>query len=138
MTFLRTFSVVTLLCAASALHVIAQDSESRSIHDGVYTEAQAEQGAKLWQNICGECHQIDEFQGPAYMSSWTNVPVAELFDLISVTMPEDNPGSLRDGEYVAVIAYLFSMNGVAAGEDTLPDNYEALSTIVIQEPYSSP
>ncbi len=138
MTFLRTLSVVTLLCAASALHVVAQDGESRSIHDGVYTEAQAEQGAELWQNICGECHQIDEFQGPAYMSSWTNVPVADLFDLISVTMPEDNPGSLRDAEYVAVIAYLLSMNGVAAGEDTLPDTYEALSKIVIQEPYSSP
>ena len=138
MTLLRTLSVVTLLCAASALHLIAQDGESRSIHDGVYTEAQAEQGAELWQNICGECHQIDEFQGPAYMSSWTNVPVAELFDLISVTMPEDNPGSLRDAEYVAVIAYLLSMNGVEAGEDTLPDTYEALSGIVFQEPYSSP
>ena len=138
MIFLRIIAVVALLCVASAMHLVAQDSESRSIHDGVYTEAQAEQGAKLWQGVCGECHQIDEFQGSAYMASWTNVPVAELFDLISVTMPEDNPGSLRDGEYVAVIAYLLNMNGVAAGEDTLPDNYEGLSTIIFQEPYGSP
>ena len=135
MTFLRIFSILTLLFAASALHAVNQDTESKTIQDGVYTQAQAARGSKLWQNICGECHVDDEFVGEAYMGSWSNVPVAELFDLITVTMPEDNPGSLLDAEYAAVIAYVLSLNGLPPGEDELPAAYEALQEILIQGPY---
>jgi hypothetical protein len=78
----------------------------------------------------------DEFVGEAYMGSWTNVPISELFDLITVTMPEDNPGSLLDEEYAAVIAYVLSLNELPAGEEELPAVYEALQQIVIQGPYS--
>ena len=70
------------------------------------------------------------------MGSWTNVPISELFDLITVTMPEDNPGSLLDEEYAAVIAYVLSLNELPAGEEELPAVYEALQQIVIQGPYS--
>jgi hypothetical protein len=135
MTFLRTLSVLTLLLAASALHAIGQEGDSKTIHDGVFTEAQAEQGSKLWEGICGECHMDEEFVGENYMSSWTNVPVAELFDLISVTMPEDNPGSLADAEYAAVIAHMLDLNGLPAGEEELPAVYEDLQKILIQGPF---
>ena len=135
MTFFRMLGLLTVIFAATALGAVGQEGESKTIQDGVYTEAQAGQGGKLWQNICGECHQADEFVGDSYMASWTNVPVAELFDLISVTMPEDNPGSLRDGEYAAVIAYVLSLNGLPAGEEALPEGYEALQSILIQGPY---
>ena len=136
MTFLRALSVMILLFTASAIHAIDQVADSKTIHDGVYTEAQAARGARFWENICSECHVDDEFVGEAYMGSWTNVPISELFDLITVTMPEDNPGSLLDEEYAAVIAYVLSLNELPAGEEELPAVYEALQQIVIQGPYS--
>jgi hypothetical protein len=35
-------------------------------------------------------------------------------------MPQDNPGGLRRQEYADVLAYLFELNGLPAGDTALP------------------
>ena len=47
-------------------------------------------------------------------------------------MPENNPGSLTDQEYVDVIAYMLSFNGMPAGDDELPPDPQSLARAVIQ------
>jgi len=57
-----------------------------------------------------------------------------MFDVISDTMPEDNPGSLKPQEYADVIAYLLKLNNFPAGQDELPPTKETLSAIRMEKP----
>ena len=60
----------------------------------------------------------------------------QLFDghVISDSMPEDNPGSLKKEEYADVIAYLLKLNNFPAGADELPSDKDALSAILMEKP----
>ena len=48
-------------------------------------------------------------------------------------MPEDNPGSLTDEEYVDVIAYMLSVGGMPAGEVDLRPDLGRLARVVIEQ-----
>ena len=48
-------------------------------------------------------------------------------------MPQDNPGSLTDEEYVDVIAYMLSVGGMPAGEADLRPDPEDLARVVIEQ-----
>ena len=50
-------------------------------------------------------------------------------------MPESNPGSLTDDEFVDVIAYMLSVGGMRAGDAELRPDLSSLARIVIgQQP----
>jgi S-disulfanyl-L-cysteine oxidoreductase SoxD len=59
-----------------------------------------------------------------------------LFDVISNTMPEDNPGGLKPQEYADVVAYLLSVNRFAAGSNELKGGPEGMIGITIVKPAS--
>ena len=48
-------------------------------------------------------------------------------------MPESNPGSLADDEFVDVIAYMLSVGGMPVGDDELRPDPRSLARIVIQQ-----
>ena len=52
-----------------------------------------------------------------------------------MTMPEDNPGSLRSAEYAAIIAYFFELNGIPMGDTEMDSDISALENVVIEGPY---
>ena len=123
-----------LLMAAVAGLVAAAQSAGKTIHDGVFTQAQIERGTLVFEKICSECHPTDVF-GPDYMVGWNGASVGELFELVRYTMPYENPGSLEPEDYIDVLTYIFSLNGVAAGETELPMSPDALFEITIDGPY---
>jgi polar amino acid transport system substrate-binding protein len=41
--------------------------------------------------------------------------LAAVFDYIKTTMPADEPGSLRDAEYMDILAFVIQANGFPAG-----------------------
>ena len=45
--------------------------------------------------------------------SFAGKPLWEMYDVISDTMPEDNPGSLKPQEYADVISYLLQAQQVS-------------------------
>jgi hypothetical protein len=47
-------------------------------------------------------------------------------------MPEDNPNSLTDQEYVDVIAYMLTVGGMPEGEAELHPNLQSLARVLIQ------
>ena len=47
-------------------------------------------------------------------------------------MPPDNPGSTSDQQAVDVVAYMFSVSEIPAGDKELPTDRKALEGIVIQ------
>ena len=120
------------LCMGLAL---AGEPAQKSIRNGVFTAEQVAAGKQVFADVCSECHTSDTF-GPDYMEGWAGATVGELFAELQATMPYESPGTLEDVEYASVIVYLFSMNGVAAGESELPTDVTALYDINIEGPFT--
>lgn len=92
-----------------------------------YTGAQAEAGKTVFERACTKCHQADlagkddapPLAGPYFASSWGGHKVSELVDFVKGNMPFDAPGTLDEPSSLAVVAYVLSRNGIAAGPDPL-------------------
>ncbi|MFY0532563.1 c-type cytochrome [Nannocystis pusilla] len=77
---------------------------------------------------CAKCHgalgkgkdDTPAVVGEAALARFVNAQ--DLFDYISKEMPEDNPGSLKEGEYWAIVAFDLKANGVDADETVGPQN----------------
>jgi mono/diheme cytochrome c family protein len=117
------------LCVASSA---AQDK--KSVKDGVYTAAQADRGQSLFRSKCASCHAPNRFTDDLFYTSFAGKPLWEMFDVISDTMPEDNPNSLKKEEYADVIAYLLKLNDFPTGPSDLPIDKDALSAILMEKP----
>jgi mono/diheme cytochrome c family protein len=107
---------------------------SRSQWDGVFTEAQADRAAPLFDERCNVCHGgglAPELFGQEFNQRWEGRSVGELFELITVTMPHNDPGSMTDQEYVDIIAYVLRGGGFPSGREELPPDADALSSITL-------
>ena len=107
----------------------AQDT--RTTLDGVYTAEQAALGKQTYQRACSECHSLDYYSG-ATIRPWAGADVYSMYNLIRRQMPENNPGSLRPREYVALIAYILELNGMPAGAEALSSRRSELQNIVFK------
>ncbi len=129
-------AVLALSLLALARPSMAQTSDSAdapaSLRDGIFTTAQAERGAAVYEKSCSGCHQREQFTGPGFIDAWSGQTADAPFDVIRTTMPEDNPSSLKRRDYAAVLAYLFSLNGLPAGETDLPSLTRKLKLIRIE------
>ena len=125
---------------ATALAVMATATSSTgqqatSVKAGVYTFEQAERGAALYKQKCASCHAPSRFTDEdLFIKPYAGKPLWEMFDVISDSMPEDDPGGMKPEEYAAVIAQLLRMNGFPAGQTDLPTSKDALSVIVFEKP----
>ncbi len=108
--------------------------EKKSVKEGVYTAAQADRGLATFRSKCASCHAPNRFTDDLFYTSFAGKPLWEMFDVISDTMPEDNPGSLKKEEYADVIAYLLKLNNFPPGETDLPIDKDALSAILMEKP----
>jgi mono/diheme cytochrome c family protein len=110
----------------------------RSVWDGVYTVQQAKRGA-LKSGLCVNCHgdgfvggPAPELAGPAFAMRWDGRTVGDLFDLIRLTMPDDDPGALAREEYADLVAYIFSVNKYPAGSTEIGLDAAPLKQIRIE------
>ena len=111
----------------------------------IFSSLQAEDGEAWFQRRldCHECHSRElrgvvveredaVFRGPPLVRSgfewrWFDGSVFELFRLMRTTIPPDEPGRLEEAVYVALLAYILSRNGFAAGDADLPGDQATLS-----------
>ena len=84
-----------------------------------YASAQAARGQALFDGSCANCHQADKFIGPTFVDEWNDRRVGDFYTLVRNTMPVDNPGGLKDRDYLDVVAYLLQANHAAPGIDSL-------------------
>lgn len=97
---------------------------------GVYTRDQAKSGEALYEEHCLLCHD-DKYFRPV-LKRWHGQSVSVLFDIMSGSMPESNPGGLMDDEYVDILAYIFSRSRYPVGDEPL--SLGELSSITIEDP----
>lgn len=104
-------------------------AETLTTQDGVYTEAQAKRGEKVYEQHCQACHV------PAFYESkfkvWNNQPLSALYDTVSFSMPESNPGGLPLQEYTDVMAYIFSLLDYPAGDTELSHTDGSMEDIIV-------
>ena len=109
-----------------------------TIWDGVYSLAQAERGSTVYARACASCHGnsgdgspfAPGIIGSSLDRRWIGQPIGSYFALIRGSMPPGRPGSLREDEYLAVLAHLLRLHGAPSGEGDLPGG-DALNQIRI-------
>lgn len=137
---LRAFSAPAKLavCAAvlftTAMTAAMAGQEKKSVKAGVYTVAQAGRGEETFKTACSSCHAPGYFTDKDFYANFAGKPLWELFDVISDSMPMDNPGSLKKEQYADVIAYVLKLNKFPDGAAELPIDKEALSAIMMEKP----
>lgn len=78
------------------------------------------------------CHSAGQHAGPKFGAKWQGSTIGDLFDLVSNTMPEGEPGSLKPEEYASILAFFLSESGYKEGDKELPSDLEALRKIRIE------
>jgi len=103
----------------------AQES-SKTVADGVYSDAQADRGAAAYDSACGGCHRADlgGASGPAlkerrFNQTYAGKDLKTLFTKVATTMPRSAPGSLGESVYLDIVAHLLKENGFAPGSRDL-------------------
>lgn len=105
------------------------DSRTEEPALATFTAAQADLGERVFGSICSVCHGRNEFRGPIFSLTWRVEPVGHLFEHISTTMPQDDPGSLTAEQYAAIVAYMLRLNGRQPGDIELPAEAERLNEL---------
>jgi len=106
--------------------------------DGHFTADQAAQGQTQFNSNCGSCHgmQLEGGVGPAlkgvdFLGNWGTA--GGIYDYFSVAMPPTAPGKLGEAVYVDILAYILSVNGLAAGDQELTADPAVLNAINLTE-----
>jgi S-disulfanyl-L-cysteine oxidoreductase SoxD len=120
------------------LSTLAAQSTTRSVWDGVYTEAQAKRGSTVYHQHCASCHGPElegngetagPLVGPVFTSNWNGVTVGDMFERTRISMPLDKPGTLSRQQIADVLAYMFSENKLPVGKSELARQPEVLKQI---------
>ncbi len=142
----KDFRGVTPDEVAAALVGLQETGPMVSVWEGVFTEAQAQRGQAVYEGACGTCHgsrlngapdDPDMRSSPPvararFLRVWEGLSLGTLLAYTRATMPEENPNSLTQREYVDVIAYQLSVSGMPMGEDELQTDPYGLAHVVIQ------
>jgi cytochrome c5 len=136
----KTSGTTTSASAAS----VQTSNGANSIWKGVYTQAQAESGETSYGLHCAYCHGrrlegLEDFctpplQGSEFWRRWGGQSVGALYDRMKSTMPEKQPGSLKDDEYAAIVSFVLKANEVPPGPKDLPTELATLRRIVMSSP----
>ncbi|MBI4888753.1 MAG: c-type cytochrome [Acidobacteria bacterium] len=138
-----------------ALVAAAAAQAKRTTADGVYTTDQARRGRDQYRKRCVLCH-LDNGQGreaepfiagqsleregdaeappvagDAFLKKWNGHPAGELYQKMSSTMPVGGAGTLTPPQYADVLAHLFELSKLPAGQQELPAVRDQLDLITI-------
>src|SRR5688500_4596865 len=127
---LATSALVLLLVTSVSIDAQAP---SRTVQDGVFSDAQATRGQALYTQRCAGCHgpklagaQAPALTGEAFTAKFRMEPLSALFIQIRYAMPPRTPPSTPAGGAAAtqltneqaadLVAHLLKSNGFPAGK----------------------
>lgn len=112
----------------------------RSVWEGIYSPEQAARGEVQYNQRCAACHggglngtgEAPGLTGGEFVSHYDQLTVADLFERVRTTMPQNDPGTLSRDEYADVVAFLLKSNGFPEGKAALDKRTEVMANIGIQ------
>jgi cytochrome c len=128
-------AVVTCLAVGTATVVAAAGL------GGVFSPAQVEHGAKVFQEKCASCHgaQLEGGDhGPPlkddnFWQEWSGKPARSLYSRVISTMPPDDAGSLAEKDVIDILAHFAAANGAEPGTKPL-ERADQLNNIKLERP----
>ena len=117
----------------STEEVLSVVPTSISDPDGFFTRAQASRGERRFDQLCADCHRGVEIRR-IWFGGQRHQSVNSLYEVISTTMPDGNPGGLNSDQYTDIVAFLLSLNGYSEGQNELHSDQEILEGIRIPLP----
>ena len=133
---MKIAAIITLALAGAFL--AAEQAETRSVWDGVYSRAQADRGRTRYESACAECHGDDlegdvvehpELAGGNFRDKWNGLSLGELFERIRRDMPPNKAGSLSRPAAADLVAFILSANQFPEGATELSADLKALAQI---------
>ena len=118
-----------LWIALAAATMTALQVPPRSAKEGVYTAEQAGRGKTAYDEKCASCHgsmaSVTPDMAPllndgGFQNLWRERSLAQLFDRIRETMPQDKPNTLSPEETAALVAYMHRAALADCGERACP------------------
>ena len=114
--FRRAAIVLTTVFTAGVL----LNAQSRTVWEGVYTNAQAERAMATYDSTCSRCHSFTgqgrgALTGDAFWTAFTQKSVGDLLTFVKTNMPNGNGGSLPAATYNDLVALILKSNGFPAG-----------------------
>jgi mono/diheme cytochrome c family protein len=127
--------------AAASLATAQTAAPSRTVWDGVYTEAQAARGMAAFGQSCSGCHVLvpegkAPLVGEPFWKSFAQETVGDLLDFVIANMPNGTPGSLTEPTYNDIVALMLKSNGFPAGNVELARTIIARVQIVPKDGHS--
>jgi S-disulfanyl-L-cysteine oxidoreductase SoxD len=137
---MRKIHATAFMIGAGILTAGLYAQATKTVWDGVYTDAQAQRGAPIYNRACASCHSSDlsggesapPLAGGQFMSNWEGLTADQLFKRMKESMPQNKPGSLSGQENADILAYMFQVNGFPAGKTELAKEPEVLMSIMIK------
>jgi mono/diheme cytochrome c family protein len=110
---------------------------TRSVWDGVYTQAQAARGAALFDRECAGCHgpagegggMAPALIGAAFAANYDGQTVGDLFDRNRTTMPVGREGQLSGSQIADITGFMLQENKFPPGATELPSQSMMLRSI---------
>ena len=116
---------VIALGSAGGPGVVAVAAQPQAA-DGGFTADQSAAGWAAYGRQCGECHgqglfgaEAPALRGVDFLNGWAGQTTDELFAYLRDEMPPGLGGSLADGVYLGLVAYILDMNGARPGDAPL-------------------
>jgi len=121
--------VAPVVVATEVIEAEVIEAEEEAAALSYYTRTQASRGDRFFEETCLSCHSSSEFRGRSFQRTWRGRSVADLYDEVVYTMPDDNPGGLPTQTYLDVIAYILQMNRFAEGDIELSSDYDVMQEL---------
>lgn len=110
----------------------AASSAPVSVYTGVFSAEQAERGNTIQRRECGSCHTPSDWGQGRLLAGWNGQSAYDLVSHIQNTMPLDAPGRLSFQQYTDIVAFIFNLNNIPAGESDMPADEAAQKNIEIE------
>jgi cytochrome c5 len=130
-----TAGAIVTAQAPNAGRVLSDPAPTRTVWEGVYTDAQASRGALAFNQSCANCHATGEdgtrpVTGDKFWQTFTQRTAADLLTFLKTSMPNGNPGSLPAATYNDLAAFILKANGFPAGTtEVVPESVAGVQII---------
>jgi len=129
--------LAALFIAATPARVSAQPAPASADSLAAAAARQLDVGEQWFRSVCMECHAMGNLTNPDFRLQWRGKSAFELFERIRSTMPANKPGTLSQGTYASIVAYLMKVNGMPVGARRVSSDSSALASIRLTFPAAS-
>jgi cytochrome c5 len=123
-----TGALLVLFLSISAVHAQPQTT-TKTVLDGVYSDAQVARGKTSYAAICSRCHgeSLEGVSAPAltdnrFIERWREGTLEAIYNFVRQNMPpgrQANSSPAPDSSYLDIVTYILSVNGYRSGANEL-------------------